>query len=167
VFTAQIVVRERNRQIAKNNRERKKEEVRELQESVAFLKRKNQALQNELNMRPSFLIRDRHLSVVFDSDFTSTIMSVLDQLRNSTGSESTAFYVVNAASHFFPIVCASVAFTELTGYAMHEVIGQNCGFLSGPQTSRNEVSRRIYPNPHATILCCVQFLSHLFFYVSA
>jgi hypothetical protein len=125
--------------MAKNNRERKKEEIRELQDSVSFLKRKNQALQNELNMRPSFLVNDRHLSLQFDSEFTSTIMSVLDQLRRQTGTESTAFYVINAASHFFPVICASFAFTELTGYTLHEIVGQNCGFLSGPQTSRNEV----------------------------
>ena len=91
-------------------------------------------------MLPSFLVKDRHLSLAFDVDFTATVMSVLDSLRNQTGSESTAFYVVNAASHFFPVICASIAFCELTGYAMHEVVGQNCGFLSGQQTSRNEVN---------------------------
>jgi hypothetical protein len=108
---------------------------------VNFLKRKNQALQNELNMKPSFLVKDRHLSIAFDTDFTATVMGVLDQLRSHTGSESTAFYVVNASSHFFPIICASVAFSELTGYPLHEIVGQNCGFLSGPQTSRNEVRK--------------------------
>ena len=111
-----------------------------MQETVQFLKRKNQALLNEMNQSPSFLSKDRHLSLCFDREFTATVLSILDQLRSQSGSESTAFYVINATSHFFPIICASHALVELTGYPMHEIIGQNCGFLSGPQTSRNEVS---------------------------
>jgi hypothetical protein len=33
----------------------------------------------------------------------------------------------------------SLPLAVLTGYAMHDIIGQNCGFLCGPQTSRVEV----------------------------
>jgi hypothetical protein len=64
----------------------------------------------------------------------------LSPLFRITGSTSNAFYVINAASYFFPIICASRGLVELTGYAMHEIIGQNCGFLCGAQTSRIEVS---------------------------
>lgn len=108
-----------------------------------ILKRKIQSLQNELALRPSFLANDNHLTISYDMDFTSKILGVLEQLRNRSGSESTAFFVINAASHFFPIVCASPAFAELTGFSMQEIIGQNCGFLSGLQTSRNEVSKQL------------------------
>ena len=34
-----------------------------------------------------------------------------------------------------PLVFANAAFLELTGYAIHEVIGHNCRFLQGPDTS--------------------------------
>lgn len=131
--------RERNKQIAKYNRERKKEETRELQENVLFLKRTIQSLQNELAMRPSFLANTNQLTISYDAEFTSKILNVLKELRNRSGSESTAFFVINSASHYFPIICASPALAELTGFSMQEIIGQNCGFLSGLQTSRNEV----------------------------
>ena len=138
--------RERNRQSAKLNRDRKKEETRELQDTVQYLKRKNQSLQNELSLRPSFLANEQRLMLSFEKRFSSQIVSVLEQLRVRAGSDSSAFYVINAASHFFPIVCASPGFVELTGYPLHEVVGQNCGFLSGLQTSRNEVTGHIYRN---------------------
>jgi hypothetical protein len=129
--------------IAKHNRERKKEEVRELQDSVVFLKRKNKALENELALRPSFITeRNCLLTVAFDAEFTLQIMTALDGLRERAGSESTAFFVVNAASYFFPVICASPALVQLTGYPMHEIVGQNCGFLSGNQTSRYEVIKK-------------------------
>jgi len=131
--------RERNRQTAKLNRDRKKEEARELQDTVQFLKRKNQELQSELNSQPSFLTDDQRLVMSLERHFSSQVTSVLNTLRLRAGSDSGAFYVINAASHFFPIIYASPALVELTGYALHEIIGQNCGFLSGLQTSRNEV----------------------------
>jgi PAS domain S-box-containing protein len=40
-----------------------------------------------------------------------------------------------------PIVFANAAFTKLTGFAHHEVIGRNCRFLQGPETDRGEVAR--------------------------
>lgn len=38
-----------------------------------------------------------------------------------------------------PITYASPAFHELTGYSAGEVIGRNCRFLQGPETSRQKV----------------------------
>lgn len=110
-------------------------------------------MQNELALRPSFLANNNQLTISYDAEFTSKILNVLEELRNRSGSESTAFFVINSASHFFPIVCASPAFTELTGYTMQEVIGQNCGFLSGLQTSRNEVPNiELYLAPLVTFI---------------
>lgn len=40
-----------------------------------------------------------------------------------------------------PIVFASDAFLELTGYRREEVLGHNCRFLQGPDTDRAEVER--------------------------
>ena len=137
-------LRERNRQTAKLNRDRKKEEAKELQDTVQYLKRKNQELQSELNSQPSYLADEQRLLMSFERHFSSQVTSVLNLLRLRAGSDSGAFYVINAASHFFPIIYASPALVELTGYALHEIIGQNCGFLSGLQTSRNEVSLQVH-----------------------
>ena len=40
-----------------------------------------------------------------------------------------------------PIVACNAAFLDLTGYAEHEVIGHNCRFLQGPDTSRQDIAR--------------------------
>lgn len=40
-----------------------------------------------------------------------------------------------------PIVFANAAFSKLTGYARHEVLGRNCRFLQGPDTDRADVDR--------------------------
>lgn len=39
-----------------------------------------------------------------------------------------------------PIVLANQAFLDLCGYAAEEVIGRNCRFLQGPESSRNAVA---------------------------
>lgn len=38
-----------------------------------------------------------------------------------------------------PIVYVNAAFTELTGYALEEIVGQNCRFLQGPETTRDSI----------------------------
>lgn len=40
-----------------------------------------------------------------------------------------------------PIVFANAAFSKLTGFEHHEIIGRNCRFLQGPLTDRAEVAR--------------------------
>lgn len=39
-----------------------------------------------------------------------------------------------------PIVFANKAFQDLTGYQRDEIVGQNCRFLQGPETSRDAVA---------------------------
>ena len=40
-----------------------------------------------------------------------------------------------------PIVFANRAFREMTGYPEHEIVGQNCRFLQGPDTDPENVAR--------------------------
>lgn len=42
-----------------------------------------------------------------------------------------------------PIVYASERFLEVTGYAAEEVVGYNCRFLQGPETSAEAVSKMV------------------------
>src|SRR5690348_13430786 len=40
-----------------------------------------------------------------------------------------------------PIIFANAAFTKLTGYTRDEILGQNCRFLQGPETDRDDVAK--------------------------
>ena len=40
-----------------------------------------------------------------------------------------------------PIIFCNAAFEKLTGYSSDEVVGRNCRFLQGPETSRTAVAR--------------------------
>ena len=44
-----------------------------------------------------------------------------------------------------PITYASPGFYDLTGYSPDEVIGRNCRFLQGPETSRQKVQHFAAP----------------------
>nr|AML76829.1 putative LOV domain-containing protein [Sinningia tuberosa] len=55
-------------------------------------------------------------------------------LNLSLGRIKQSFVLTDALSPDLPIVYASDAFLKLTGYARHEVLGQNCRFLSGIDT---------------------------------
>nr|AML77339.1 putative LOV domain-containing protein [Scaevola sp. BC-2016] len=55
-------------------------------------------------------------------------------LNISLGRIKQSFVLTDPHKPDVPIVYASDAFLELTGYARHEVLGQNCRFLSGQDT---------------------------------
>jgi len=40
-----------------------------------------------------------------------------------------------------PIIFCNAAFEKLTGYSSEEVVGRNCRFLQGPETSRSAIAR--------------------------
>jgi non-specific serine/threonine protein kinase len=52
-----------------------------------------------------------------------------------------SFVVADAALPDTPIVFASDAFLDLTGYRRDEVVGRNCRFLQGPRTDQAAVAR--------------------------
>lgn len=51
-----------------------------------------------------------------------------------------AFTVACCHSADTPIIFASSAFFELTGFSQEEVLGKNCRFMQGNRTSRQQVS---------------------------
>nr|AML78518.1 putative LOV domain-containing protein [Streptocarpus ionanthus] len=55
-------------------------------------------------------------------------------LNLSLGRIKQSFVLTDASLPDMPIVYASEAFLKLTGYGRHEVLGQNCRFLSGTDT---------------------------------
>ncbi|XP_010242348.1 PREDICTED: protein TWIN LOV 1 isoform X2 [Nelumbo nucifera] len=55
-------------------------------------------------------------------------------LNISLGRIKQSFVLTDPNLPDMPIVYASDAFLNLTGYARHEVLGRNCRFLSGPDT---------------------------------
>ncbi|KAG8663247.1 hypothetical protein MANES_01G191150v8 [Manihot esculenta] len=58
-----------------------------------------------------------------------------------------------------PIVYASDAFLELTGYARNEVLGRNCRFLSGVETN-SSVLQKITESIQTEQACTVRILNY-------
>nr|AML78827.1 putative LOV domain-containing protein [Ajuga reptans] len=59
---------------------------------------------------------------------------LVSSLNISLGRIKQSFVLTDALLPDLPIVYASEAFSKLTGYARHEVLGRNCRFLSGADT---------------------------------
>ena len=51
-----------------------------------------------------------------------------------------AFSVACCSTQDLPLVYASDSFCQSTGYNVNEVLGRNCRFLQGRQTTRRSVS---------------------------
>ncbi|MCK7544489.1 EAL domain-containing protein [Marinobacter bryozoorum] len=49
--------------------------------------------------------------------------------------------MADALTPGLPVVYANAAFTEITGYQHHEIIGHNCRFLQGPDTDPASIER--------------------------
>lgn len=106
----------------------------------------NDQLKNEITQL-SLCNSIKSLSINFDITFSDRIKYIIDRLKQSSmvrdnvnSNRRSGFFIINASSYFFPIIFASPELLTITKYQMHEIIGQNCGFLCGSQTSRLEVS---------------------------
>ncbi|KAK9813291.1 hypothetical protein WJX72_011934 [[Myrmecia] bisecta] len=60
-------------------------------------------------------------------------------LEKQLSSYNFAFTIADCGQRDMPIVYCSPQFEDLTGYKPDEVLGKNCRFLQGPETSRQQV----------------------------
>nr|AML77658.1 putative LOV domain-containing protein [Tragopogon porrifolius] len=96
-------------------------------------RRANTAMSNILSMLTHYSELTGRL--VSDKRCCSSNMShVGASLNISLGRIKQSFVLTDPHKTDIPIVYASDAFLELTGYGRHEVLGRNCRFLSGQET---------------------------------
>ena len=153
------VSREKNKEIARNVREKKKDKLSVLEQNIQYLKSLNKSLMSQVTQFRSMdnnnnninsmhhqrytkltlivgilvLWSTRHhhhhhhhhhhrtgtataaasITVSYDHSFTDLIHQTLQQLKFSHA--TSAYYVINATSYFFPIIYASPPLAALTG----------------------------------------------------
>ncbi|KAK1348941.1 putative LOV domain-containing protein [Heracleum sosnowskyi] len=69
------------------------------------------------------------------------VPKVSQELKAALATLQQTFVVSDATKPDLPVVYASTGFFQMTGYSVDEVIGNNCRFLQGPETDRNEVAK--------------------------
>ncbi|GAA94526.1 hypothetical protein E5Q_01178 [Mixia osmundae IAM 14324] len=102
---------------------------------------------------PVARIQDDMLRTMFKTDFQSFVKTrLVEQARVKLGSFTLrdkekgqglgdCFVITNPRQRDHPIIGASDAFVELTGYSRQAICSRNCRFLQGPSTSREAVAR--------------------------
>lgn len=154
--------KQRNRQHAKKAREKKKNLMQTLQSDLQALQDENDALRNlvkkELPREAAAIIsQDCYRSTDLIPNYMMPQAAVGSSCNNSTNGrpavfgtsdfellesltqEQQSFVLTDPRLPDNPIVYASPAFTELTGYQRDQVIGRNCRFLQGPTTDEKAV----------------------------
>jgi PAS domain S-box-containing protein len=144
--------RERNRILARRTRLRKKFFFESLQKEVMDLQRENRALKDIVR---SQLNDEEGQKLLSECDANQKLPPVvLEACGESADMDSQDFNLVKSiqqSQHCFvitdpslednPIVFASDDFLSLTGYAREDVLGRNCRFLQGTETSREKVDQ--------------------------
>ncbi|KAG7373134.1 PAS/PAC sensor hybrid histidine kinase [Nitzschia inconspicua] len=143
--------RERNRILARRTRLRKKFFFESLQKEVIDLQRENSALKEIVRSQIS---EEEGRQLLEDCDASGKLpqavleacgelSSDMDQqdfnLIKSIQQSQHSFVITDPSLPDNPIVFASDDFLNLTGYAREDVLGRNCRFLQGSETSKDKV----------------------------
>jgi PAS domain S-box-containing protein len=144
--------RERNRILARRTRLRKKFFFESLQKEVMDLQRENLILKDVVKTN---LSEADSKKILDECDAAERLPeSVMEALGECSGDmESQDFNLVQSiqtSQHAFiitdpslqdnPIVFASGDFLKMTGYTREQVLGRNCRFLQGTETSKEKVA---------------------------
>mmetsp|Transcript_44648 Transcript_44648/g.129071 ORF Transcript_44648/g.129071 Transcript_44648/m.129071 type:complete len:470 (+) Transcript_44648:144-1553(+) len=142
--------RERNRILARRTRLRKKFFFESLQKEVVDLQRENAALKDivrsELSGDGQKLLEEcdameRMPQAVLEAcgenvkEYEQQDFNLVRSIQQSQHS----FIITDPSLQDNPIVFASDDFLNLTGYAREDVLGRNCRFLQGTDTSQEKV----------------------------
>jgi PAS domain S-box-containing protein len=65
---------------------------------------------------------------------------VIIDMLNSQGHESVSFCITDPRQPDNPVIYINHGFTKLTGYDPDDIVGRNCRFLQGPDTSEEDRS---------------------------
>ncbi len=76
---------------------------------------------------------------IFEND--KNYRQVMKRLLEASMEESFNSIIISEAGPGYPIVYVNPAFSELTGYGPHEVIGKSPSMLQGPNTDREVIER--------------------------
>jgi PAS domain S-box-containing protein len=141
--------RERNRILARRTRLRKKFFFESLQKEVVDLQRENQALKDivrsELEEEGRALLdecdaNEKLPQAVLEACGEHTDMDQQDfNLVRSIQQSQHSFIITDPSLQDNPIVFASDDFLNVTGYQREDVLGRNCRFLQGTETSEQKV----------------------------
>lgn len=144
--------RERNRILARRTRLRKKFFFESLQKEVIDLQRENSALKEIVRSQVDDE-EGRQLLEQCDAserlpeavmEACGELSSELDQqdfnLIKSIQQSQHSFIITDPSLQDNPIVFASDDFLSLTGYAREDILGRNCRFLQGTETSKDKVN---------------------------
>jgi PAS domain S-box-containing protein len=140
--------RERNRILARRTRLRKKFFFESLQKEVMDLQRQNAALKDLVKSKFSMEESRKVLQTCKAAEklpeavveACSELSAEMDQqdfnLVRSVQQSQHSFIITDPCLQDNPIVFASDGFLKITGYAREDVLGRNCRFLQGPDTSK-------------------------------
>jgi PAS domain S-box-containing protein len=138
--------RKRNREHAKKTRQRKKSQFEDLTDQVRLLQKENEQLRmlvrKEIPDDAQSIIKEcciRH-PLVADGrkkDLAGSDFALIENL--TIGRQS--FVLTDPHLPDNPIVYASEAFYQLTGFTREETLGRNCRFLQGPETEHKAVEK--------------------------
>ena len=145
--------RERNRILARRTRLRKKFFFESLQKEVMDLQRQNAALKDLVKSKFSMEESRKVLETCKAAEKLPEAVveacgehaAEMDQqdfnLVRSVQQSQHSFIIPDPCLQDNPIVFASDGFLKVTGYAREDVLGRNCRFLQGPQTSKAKLEQ--------------------------